>query len=103
MGAIVTDQIAVETAYENFLRIVCPEDEDKRQSARQSKAPANHYECEMAARKSFEAHGKFDSFTGFALQFQQQVVNVCADLAEGGANIDVAAAAKQACSGTILV
>lgn len=103
LQAVIADQIAVETAYENFLHIVYPEDSDKRQAARQNKAPANQYECEMAARKSFEENGKFDSFTGFSLQFQQRVVNVCADLAESGANLDVAAAAKQACGGATLV
>merc|ERR1711937_433150 len=103
LQAVITDQIAVETAYENFLHIVYPEDADKRQAARENKAPANQYECEMAARRSFEENGQFDSFTGFALQFQQQVVNVCADLAASGANVDVAAAAKQACTGTTLV
>merc|ERR1712226_381726 len=103
LQSVISDQIAVETAYENFLHIVYPEDSDKRQAARQNKAPANQYECEMAARKSFEENGKFDSFTGFSLQFQQRVVNVCADLAESGANVDVAAAAKQACAGAILV
>merc|ERR1711907_9133 len=89
-------------AYENFLHIVYPEDSDKRQSARVSKEPANQYECEMAARNSFVQNGKFDSFTGFSLQFQQRVVNVCADLAKTGMNIDVAEAAKQACTGATL-
>jgi len=103
LQSVISDQIAVETAYENFLHIVYPEDASKRQAARENKAPANQYECEMAARKSFEENAKFDAFTGFALQFQQQVVNVCADLEASGANVDVAEAAKQACAGTTLV
>ena len=57
----------------------------------------------MTARQSFEQHGAFDFFSGFSLQFQEYVVNACADLAENGANIDVAEAAKQACAGATLV
>merc|ERR1712226_1249725 len=95
LQSVISDQIAVETAYENFLHLVYPEDAGKRQAARENKAPANQYECEMAARKSFQENAKFNSFTGFALQFQQ-VVNVCADLEASGANVDVAEAAKQA-------
>merc|ERR1712157_133857 len=65
LQAVIADQIAVETAYENFLHIVYPEDSDKRQAARENKAPPNQYECEMAARKSFQKNAKFNSFTGF--------------------------------------
>jgi len=103
LQAVLSEQVAVEQAYENFLHIVYPEDSDKRQAAREQKQPANQYECEMAARKSFVENGKFDSFTGFSLQFQQRVVNVCADLASTGMNIDIAEAAKQACTGATLV
>merc|ERR1711874_535060 len=84
LQAVLADQVAAEQAYENFLHIVYPEDSDKRQAAREQKQPANQYDCEMAARKSFVENGKFDSFTGFSLQFQQRVVNVCADLASTG-------------------
>lgn len=107
MGAelqkVIEDQLAVETAYENFLDIIYPGDSAKKQAAREDNAPANQRECEMAARRSFEQHGAFDSFTGFSLQFQKYVVNVCSDLAESGANVDVAEAAKQACAGATLV
>merc|ERR1712203_483555 len=102
LQSVISDQIAAETAYENFLHIVYPEDASKRQAARENKTPANQYKCEMAARKSFEENANFDVFSGFALQFQQQVVNVCADLEVSGANVDVAEAAKQACAGTTL-
>merc|ERR1712216_255551 len=102
LKSVISDQIAAETAYENFLHIVYPEDASKRQAARENKAPANQYKCEMAARKSFEENANFDAFSGFAMQFHQQVVNVCADLEASGANVDVAEAAKQACAGTTL-
>merc|ERR1712222_235349 len=101
LQAVLADQVAAEKAYENFLHIVYPK-ADKRQAAREQKQPANQYECEMAARKSFVENGKFDSFTGFSLQFRQRVVNVCADLARTGMNIAIAEAAKQACTGATL-
>jgi len=103
LQGVISEQIAVEQAYENFLHIVYPEQADKRKAARENKEQANQFDCEMAARKSFVENGKFNSFTGFALQFQQRVVNVCADLAKSGMNIDVAEAAKQACNGATLV
>jgi len=103
LQAVISEQLAVEQAYENFLHIVYPDSHDKRQAARDNKEEANQYECEMAARKSFVENGKFNSFTGFSLQFQQRVVNVCADIVRRGANVDVAEAAKQACTGATLV
>merc|ERR1712242_629139 len=103
LQAVLADQVAAEQAYENFLLIVYPDDSDKRQAAREQKQPANQYECEMAARKSFEENGKFNSFTGFSLQFQQRVVSVCAHIASTGMNIDIAEAAKKACTGATLV
>lgn len=105
------DQLAVEAAYEKFLSIVyCDDDacdDAKQAAARDSKNPAAtkaaHKSCELSARDSFKKHGAFDSYTGFALQFHKYVVNVCADVAATGSNIDVAQAAKQACESSVVV
>merc|ERR1739845_9533 len=61
LQAVISEQLAVEQAYENFLHIVYPDSHDKRQAARDDKEEPNQYECEMAARKSFVENGKFDS------------------------------------------
>ena len=73
------------------------------QAARENNAPPNQMECEIAARQSFEQHGALDSFYCFSLQFQKYVVNVCTDLAESGADIDVAETAEHARAGATLV
>jgi legumain len=97
MQQILADQLAVEQAYEKFLDIVYPGDEAKKQAIRTANAAPLQRDCEIAARENFIQHGAFDSFTGFSLQFHKFIVNVCADVAKSGANIDVADAAKRAC------
>jgi legumain len=107
LQSVLKDQLAVEAAYEKFLEIVYPGDEAKKAAARDSENPAAtkaaHKSCELAARDSFKEHGVFDSYTGFALQFHRYIVNVCADVAATGSNIDVAQAAKQACQSSVVV
>jgi len=98
---LLKDQLAAETAYENFLNIVYPSDSQKQALARESNLPADNRNCELATRESFKAHGAFDSYSGFALQFHKYIVNVCADTAS--ANIDLVEAARQACSATTTI
>ena len=62
-GLVIEDQLAVETAYENFLEIIYPGDSASKQAARENNAPAHQMECEMAARQNFEQHGAFDFFS----------------------------------------
>merc|ERR1712096_498400 len=100
---VLDDQLAVEAAYKRFVDIVYPDDAAKQEEAMTTKASPDQMDCELAARKSFIEHGAFDSFTGFSMQFHQYIVNICADVADTGANIDVAAAAKQACTETATV
>merc|ERR1711939_1284407 len=90
-------QLAVDTAYTRFLEILYPGDEAKQVNMRQQKTQANEFECEMDTHGAFREYGaaKFDANSGFALQFHQIVVNVCADVK--GLNVDVPAAAKAAC------
>merc|ERR1711924_532136 len=95
--SVLKDQLAVEAAYEKFLRIVYPGKDAKQAAARSSNSPADRRDCELAARESFKQHGTFDSCTGSALQFHKYIVNVCADVAATGSNVDVALAAKRAC------
>lgn len=97
---VLKDQLAVEAAYEKFLEIVYPGDVSRQQTMRQDKTAPNNRDCELAVRESFTENGDFDHFTGFALQFHQYVVNVCAD---SGRNLDLVAAAKQACVENVIV
>merc|ERR1711957_335658 len=97
---VLKDQLAVEAAYEKFLEIVYPGDVSRQQTMRQDKTAPNNRDCELAVRESFTKNGDFDHFTGFALQFHQYVVNVCAD---SGRNLDLVAAAKQACVENVIV
>lgn len=97
LRAELAKQLAVDTAYTKFLEILYPGDEAKQASMRQQKTEANEMECEMATHEAFREYGavNFDANSGFALQFHQIVVNVCADVK--GLNVDVPAAAKAAC------
>merc|ERR1712000_476698 len=99
MQAVLKDQLAAVTAYEKFLDIVYPGDDAKKDAIREARLPADNRDCEMATRESFTTYGDFDAYSGFSLQFHKYVVNVCADVVASGSNVNVAEAAKQACSG----
>merc|ERR1712107_110468 len=99
---VLTDQLEVEGAFSRFLDILYPGDSDKHHAMRHGTSPAKHRDCELATRESFVKHGKFDAYTGFALQFQRIIVEACADQAATGSNRDLVAAAKQACTSVIV-
>jgi len=100
LQTILQDQLKAESAYEKFLEIVYPGDDDRQAAARERVLPPNNRDCEMAARESFLSHGDFDASSGFAMQFHKYIVNVCAD---DSANVDVVEAARQACQHTTMV
>merc|ERR1712139_25486 len=92
---VLTEQLEVEKAFSNFLEILYPGDSEKHHAMRHGTSPAANRDCEMDTRAAFVKHGKFDAYTGFALQFQRVIVEACAD---NTANADLAAVAKQACT-----
>merc|ERR1712139_761850 len=100
---VLTEQLEVEGAFSRFLQILYPGDSDKHHGMRHGSSPAEHRDCEMATREAFVQHGKFDAYTGFALQFQRIIVEACAEQAETGSNRDLAAAARQACTSATIV
>jgi len=100
---VIADQMEVDAAFTRFLEIIYPGDAEKQNAVRHGKSPAAHRDCEMSAREAFVKHGKFDAFSGYALQFQRIVVEACADQAKTGSNLDLAAAAKQACVSATIV
>jgi hypothetical protein len=100
---VLAEQLEVEGAYNRFLEILYPGDHEKHHAMRHGSSPAAHRDCEMSTREQFEQHGKFDSFSGFALQFQRIIVEVCADQVASGSNKDLKAAAKMACTSSVIV
>jgi len=100
---VLTEQLEVERAYNQFLEILYPGDHEKHHAMRHGNSPAAHRDCEMSTREQFVQHGKFDSYTGFALQFQRIIVEACADQVATGSNRDLAAAARQACTKSVIV
>merc|ERR1712113_1308306 len=100
---VLTEQLEVEGAFSRFLEILYPGDSEKHHAMRHGTSPANHRDCELATREAFVQNGKFDAYTGFALQFQRIIVEACADQAANGSNRDLVAAAKQACTSSVIV
>merc|ERR1711991_615977 len=100
---VLADQLEVEGAFSRFLEILYPGDSDKHHAMRHGTSPAAHRDCELDTRAAFVQHGKFDAYTGFALQFQRIIVEACADQAATGSNKDLVAAAKKACTSAVIV
>lgn len=103
LQATLESQLQAETAFERFLEIIYPGDDDKKAAARDVKAASSalpYKSCEMGARDNFVKFGAFDASSGFAMQFQAYIVNACADNTH---NADVSEAAKQACISTSVV
>jgi len=97
-------QQAAESAYRAFAKIAYPGNEEKQKAARRLRNKPDNMECEMSAHEAFGKYcqHKFDFNSGFALQFHQVVVNVCADVANG-LKLTVVDAAQQACSDEALL
>jgi len=100
---VLADQVEADAAFHRFLEIVYPGDSEKHQAMREGKSAPLNRDCEMSTRAAFEKHGKFDALSGYALQFQRVIVEACADQAASGSNVDLVAAAKQACTSDVVV
>merc|ERR1712179_280162 len=97
-------QVAVEKAYRAFAEIAYPDDEEKQEAARRLREKPENRDCEMDGHAAFREHcaHRFDAKSGFAMQFHQVTVNICADVARG-LNLAVVAAVQQACGGSNVV
>jgi len=100
---VLAEQLEVEGAYNRFLELLYPGDHEKHHAMRHGNSEAAHRDCEMSTREQFVQHGKFDSYTGFALQFQRVIVEACADQVATGSNQDLVAIAKIACTSSVIV
>jgi len=99
-------QLAVDMIHNKFLDLVYPGDEAKQESMRSDKAKPSQRDCEMRVHTAFQNYAAehFDANSGFALQFHQIVVNVCADQAQANGPISkLEGAVKDACAQGIIV
>jgi legumain len=99
-------QLAVDQIHESFLGLVYPGDDAKQEAMRTGKAKPSLLDCEARVHKAFEAHAEkhYTVNSGFALQFHQIVVNVCADFAQSNGPVSqLETAVKDACSQGIIV
>merc|ERR1740121_227531 len=92
-------QQAAEVVYRTLAERAYPGNESKQQEVRRLLEPPDFPECELSAHAAIRDHcaSQFDANSGFALQFHQVVVNICADVARG-LNLDVPNIAKLSCS-----
>jgi len=100
LQALLQSQLNAEKSFEKFLNIIYPGDYARQAAARDGSALPENPQCEIAVRENFIKYGKFDASSGFAMQFQRYIVNVCADNSH---NVDVVDAAKQACMTGVVV
>lgn len=98
MQAELEKQQAVERVYAKLAELAYPEDLAAQRELRLSREPPAHKECELAGHAAIRTQcaGQFNANSGFALQFHQVVVNLCAAVARG-LDFGVAEAARQAC------
>jgi legumain len=99
-------QMKVDLIHDRFLSLVYPDDEAKQDAMRTDKVKPGQMECELRVHNAFQAYAAehFDANSGFALQYHQIVVNVCADYAEANGPISqLEGAVKDACSQGIVV
>lgn len=105
MAAELRRQLAVDRVFARFLDLVYPGDEAKQELMRRQRGVPTFPECELGVHDAFRRHGSelADFQSGFALQFQRVVVNVCADIAARSVNVDLLGAARLACTDVTLV
>mmetsp|Transcript_43191 Transcript_43191/g.91802 ORF Transcript_43191/g.91802 Transcript_43191/m.91802 type:complete len:473 (-) Transcript_43191:216-1634(-) len=102
MRALARREDLVQAAFRNLIAYAYPMDEEKRVAVWTANSDANNRDCEVgvhdAMRKSCTA---FDINSGFALQFHQVVVNLCADTVLGWGSRPQSAidAGSRACGG----
>merc|ERR1711904_166053 len=95
----IAEQQNAEATFRRIAELSYPDDKEKQMALRRLEEKPENPTCEvgthMALRKS--CAGKFDAGTGFAMQFQRVIVNICADVRRG-LPLDLPAIARQACS-----
>jgi len=99
-------QLAVDLIHDKFLALVYPGDDAKQDTMRTDKVKPSLMDCELRVHNAFQTYAAehFNANSGFALQFHQIVVNVCADFAQAnGPILQLEGAVKDACSQGVIV
>lgn len=99
-------QLAVDMIHNKFLDLVYPGDEAAQETMRTDKVKPSLMDCELRVHNAFQTYAAqhFNANTGFALQFHQIVVNVCADQAQANGPISkLEGAVRDACAHGIVV
>merc|ERR1712070_167623 len=94
-----TQQLNARAVYRRLVEIAYPNNPEQQEAARLAKHKPENMECEKTGLRAIRDHctGLFEAHSGFALQFHQQMVNVCHDIGYWGLNLDIAGAARAAC------
>jgi len=99
LRAQLAEQQVAEATFRHIAELSYPEDKAKQMAVRRLRESPGNPACEkgthLALRKS--CAGKFDAGSGFATQFQQVIVNICADV-QRGLRLDLPAIARKACN-----
>merc|ERR1711907_453743 len=99
LHAQITEQQTAEATFRRIAELSYPGDKEKQMALRRLQEKPENPPCEvgthMALRRS--CAGKFDAGSRFAMQFQQVIVNICADV-QRGLQLDLPAIARQSCS-----
>jgi legumain len=98
LQAQIAEQQVVEATFRRIAQLSYPDDEEKQMAVRRLQEKPENPTCEvsthMALRRS--CSGKFDAGSGFSMQFQRVIVNICADVRRG-LPLNLPAIARQAC------
>jgi len=99
MYAVLQQQLNAEVVYRRFVEVAYPDDVEQQKVCRRVQHKGSNMECEKLGHQTMrqQCAELFDASSGFALQFHQQVVNVCHDIVSGGLDLDVAMAVTTAC------
>jgi len=99
MHAELTQQLNAEVVYRNLVTIAYPDSTEQQELCFRAKYKPDNMDCEKKGHQTIrqQCAELFDANSGFALQFHQQVVNVCHDIASEGLVLDIEKAATEAC------
>merc|ERR1719326_1812538 len=98
LQAQLAEQQAAEATFRRIAELSYPDDKEKQMAVRRLQESPENPTCEKGAHMALRSScaGKFDAGSGFAMQFQRVIVNICADVRLGLA-LDLPAIAHQAC------
>jgi legumain len=99
------EQQATEATFRRITELSYPDDKEKQMAVRRLQEKPENAVCEVSTHMALRSScaGKFDAGSGFAMQFQKVVVNICADVRRG-LSLDLPSIARQACSDdTVLI